>query len=139
MVGRTPVGETARLTVLRGGKEIALDVEIGQLPDERGAQQSVPSGGGSSSTAPLGLTVEPLPSDLADSIGVPGGVLVAGVGKGPAYDAGIRTRDVITEINRKAVSSVADFRKVIKTLPEGRAVSVRVVRQGRAIYLVMKP
>ncbi|WP_239985747.1 DegQ family serine endoprotease [Marinobacter salexigens] len=138
MVGRTPVGESARLTVLRGGKEITLNVEIGQLPDERSAQQSAPSGG-SSSTAPLGLTVEPLPSDLADSIGVSGGVVVTNVGRGPAYNAGIRARDVITEINRKAVSSVEDFRKVVRALPEGRAVSVRVVRQGRAVYLVMKP
>ncbi|MBK1886898.1 DegQ family serine endoprotease [Marinobacter sp. DY40_1A1] len=137
-VGRTPVGESARLTVLRGGKEITLDVEIGQLPDERGAQQASPSGS-NSSAAPLGLTVEPLPSELADSIGVSGGVIVTGVGRGPAYNAGIRARDVITEINRKAVSSVDDFRKVVRTLPEGRAVSVRVVRQGRAIYLVMKP
>ncbi len=138
MVGRTPVGETARLIVLRGGKEIALDVEIGELPDEGSARQAAPSGGGSS-TAPLGLTVEPLPSDLADSIGVSGGVVVTGVGRGAAYNAGIRARDVITEVDRKAVSSVEDFRKVVRTLPEGQAVSVRVVRQGRAIYLVMKP
>lgn len=138
MVGRTPVGETARLTVLRGGKEITLDVEIGQLPDERSAQQAAPSVG-SSSTSPLGLTVETLPADLADSVGVSGGVLVTEVGRGPAYNAGIRARDVITEINRKSVSSVEEFRKVVRGLPEGRAVSVRVVRQGRAIYLVMKP
>jgi len=138
MVGRTPVGETARLTVLRGGKEITLDVKIGQLPDEGGAQQT-PSTSGESSSAPLGLSVEPLPADLADSIGVSGGVVVTGVGRGPAYNAGIRERDVITEINRKAVSSVEDFRSVVRTLPEGRVVSVRVVRQGRAIYLVMKP
>jgi len=76
---------------------------------------------------------------LADSMGVSGGVVVTAVNRGPAYDAGIRARDVITEINRKAVSSVEDFRNAIGTLPEGRAVSVRVVRQGRAIYLVMKP
>ncbi|HDZ37279.1 MAG TPA: PDZ domain-containing protein, partial [Marinobacter sp.] len=138
MVGRTPVGETARLTVLRGGKEIELGVEIGQLPNERGAQQATPSVGGSSA-APLGLTVEPLPSNLADSIGVKGGVVVSGVGSGPAYTAGIRAGDVITEIDRNAITSVEEFQKVVRALPEGRAVPVRVVRQGRAIYLVMKP
>ncbi|MEH6563300.1 MAG: PDZ domain-containing protein, partial [Marinobacter sp.] len=138
MVGRTPIGDTARLMVLRSGKEITLDVEIGQLPDERGAQQAAPAESGSSAS-PLGLTVEPLPSDLADSIGVSEGVVVLSVNRGPAYDAGVRARDVITEINRKAVSSVEDFQKAVAALPEGRAVSVRVVRQGRAIYLVMKP
>lgn len=138
MVGRTPVGESARLTVLRGGKEINLNVDIGQLPNEKGTQQQSSSDSGES-TSPLGLTVESLPADLADSIGVSGGVLVTDVGRGPAYNAGIRVRDVITEINREAVSSVKEFREVAKALPEGRAVSVRVVRQGRAIYLVMKP
>lgn len=138
MVGRAPVGETASLKVLRGGDEITLDVEIGKLPDERGTQQASPGNGGSS-TAPLGLSVEPLPADLADAAGVTGGVLVTEVGRGPAYDAGIRARDVITEINRQTVSSVDEFRQVVRGLPEGRAVSVRVVRQGRAIYMVMKP
>ncbi|MGO1501069.1 MAG: DegQ family serine endoprotease [Marinobacter sp.] len=138
MVGRTSVGETARLTVLRGGEKITLDVEIGQLPDENNAQQPA-SSESSSTTSPLGLTVEPLQPDLADSLGVSGGVVVTGVNRGPAYNAGIRARDVITEIDREAVSTVEDFQQAIKALPEGRAVSVRVVRQGRAIYLVMKP
>ena len=47
--------------------------------------------------------------------------------------------DIITEINRKQVRSVDEFRKVVAGLPDNRAVSVRIVRQGRAIYLVMKP
>lgn len=137
MVGRTPVGDKAHLTVLRGGKEITLNLKIGQLPDEGGSQQASPADD-NSATAPLGLTVEPLPTEFAESIGISSGVLVTDVSRGPAYNAGIRARDVITEINRETVSSVDDFRKVIQSLPEDRAVSVRVVRNGRAIYLVMK-
>ena len=30
-------------------------------------------------------------------------------------------------------------REVVEALPKDRAVSVRVIRQGRAVYLVMKP
>jgi serine protease Do len=85
------------------------------------------------------MMVEPLPADLADSLGVRSGVLVANVTRGPAFDAGIRARDVITEINRQKVTSVEDYQKVVASLPDNKAVSVRVVRQGRAIYLVMKP
>jgi len=140
MVGRTPVGDTARLKVLRGGKEIMLDVKIGQLPGDDQAQSQAPAGNnGGSSSAPLGMTIEPLPAELADSLGVPGGVVVTGIGRGPAFEAGIRPKDVITEINRREIRSVADFREVVSSLPEGRAVSVRIVRQGRALYLVMKP
>lgn len=137
MVGRTSVGDKAQLTVLRGGKVITLNLKIGQLPDEGSNQQASPADD-NSATAPLGLTVEPLPTEFAESIGISSGVLVTDVSRGPAYNAGIRARDVITEINREAVSSVDDFRKVIQSLPEDRAVSVRVVRNGRAIYLVMK-
>nr|WP_236954006.1 DegQ family serine endoprotease [Marinobacter salinus] len=140
MVGRTPIGETARLTILRGGEEMTIGVEIGQLPEQGGVQQSAPSSNnGGTSAAPLGLTVKSLPAELAESLGVEGGVVVADVARGPALDAGIRPRDVITEINREKVASVDDFRDVVASLPDDRAVSVRVVRQGRAIYLVMKP
>lgn len=140
MVGRTAVGETANLTVLRGGEEIQLQVEIGRLPDQGGQQASAPAGDtGSPASAPLGMAVEPLPTDLADAMGVEGGVLVTNVARGPAAEAGIRPRDVITEINRQEVDSVDQFREVVRGLPEGKAVSVRVVREGRALYLVMKP
>lgn len=140
MVGRTAVGESARLTVLRNGDEIDVDVTIGKLPEQGGtAQPDNQPESGSSSAAPLGMTVEPLPAEMADAIGVKGGVVVTQVGPGPAYRAGIRPRDVITEINRKPVSSVSDFKDVVESLPDGRAVSVRVIREGRASYLVMKP
>ncbi len=141
MVGRTPVGETAALRVLRGGKEIDVDVEIGRLPEDGEVRQAAPSGGSSDpSSAPLGLNIEPLPDEIADSWELTsGGVLVTDVAPGPARDAGIRADDVITELNRKPVGSVDDFREVVESLPDDSAVSVRVVRQGRASYFVMKP
>lgn len=140
MVGRTPIGETAQLTVLRGGEEIELDVEIGKLPEQGGEKKAAPSdSSGDSSSAPLGMLVEPIPAELADSLGVDGGVVVSDIARGPAFEAGIRPRDVITEINREKVTSVEEFREVIEALPKDRAVSVRVIRQGRAVYLVMKP
>nr|WP_297399007.1 DegQ family serine endoprotease [uncultured Marinobacter sp.] len=139
MVGRTPVGETAQLTILRSGQEMLLGVKIGKLPEEGGSPAVAPEQGGGSSVEPLGMTVEPLPAELAGSLGVSGGVLVTNVVRGPAFEAGIRPRDVITEINRKPVSSVEAFRDVVSGLPDDRAVSVRIVREGRALYLVMKP
>ncbi|OJT01111.1 DegQ family serine endoprotease [Marinobacter nauticus] len=140
LVGRTPVGESARLTVLRGGREIELDVIIGRLPED-GDDSSDPVVGENNAPSqdPLGLAVESLTPEQASAAGVQGGVLVTRVGQGPAAEAGIRSRDIITEINREQVRSVEDFRNATRKLPSNRAVSVRIVRQGRAIYLVMKP
>ncbi|PXX90471.1 serine peptidase [Marinobacter vulgaris] len=141
MVGRTPIGETASLDVLREGKQISLDVEIGKLPEEgqERASATPDNGSGGPSSAPLGMTVEPLPEDVKSSLDISEGVLVSDVAQGPAMTAGIRPQDVITELNRRPISSVKDFREAVASLPEDSAVSVRVVRQGRAIYLVMKP
>lgn len=140
MVGRTPVGETASLEVMREGKQITLDVEIGELPEEGQERAGAPSQGPDSpSSSPLGMTVEPLPDDARDSLGISGGVLVSDLSPGPAANAGIRPGDVITELNRRPVNSVEDFRDAAESLPDDSAVSVRVVREGRAIYLVMKP
>ncbi|MDL0430554.1 DegQ family serine endoprotease [Marinobacter sp. TBZ242] len=140
MVGRTPVGETASMEVMREGRQITLDVEIGKLPEEGEARASAPASSSPGlSSAPLGMSVEPLSDEIRDSLGVSDGVVVSDIAQGPALTAGIRPGDVITELNRRPIGSVKDFREAVASLPEDSAVSVRVVRQGRAIYLVMKP
>lgn len=138
MVGRTPVGESANLEVLREGRRIDLDVVIGKLPEGNDiAGATSPSTG--PSEGPLGMVVEPLPEELKSSLGIDSGVLVTNVSRGPALDAGVRPEDVITELDRRKITSVDAFREAVADLPEGKAVSMRIVRQGRATYLVMKP
>lgn len=138
MVGRTPVGDEVDLTVLRQGKQRNIEVEIGRLPEEETASAG-PGGPTGPSSGPLGMTVEPLPEQLASRLDIEGGVLVTEVGHGAAFQAGIRRNDVITELNRQPVNNIDDFRQAVDNLPSDRAVSVRIIRQGRASYLVMKP
>lgn len=137
-VGRTPVDEAATLTILRNGKNRELEVVIGRLPEEdepqAAAGDSTPP-----ATSPLGLKVEALTTEQKDALELEGGVVVTGVAEGPAQSAGIRPNDVITELNRQSVESVSQFYDVVASLSKGKAVPVRVVRQGQATYLVMKP
>lgn len=139
MVGRTPVGGTARMKVVRGGERLDLDVVIGQLPEEGESQPVEVGQSPESNAAPLGLVVEELPPKLQGTLGIHGGVIVVDVGRGPALDAGIRPKDVITEINRQQIDSIEGFRAAVQSLPDDSVVSVRVIRQGRATYLVMRP
>lgn len=138
MVGSTPVGETATLEILRGGDRQDIKVEIGRLPGDDTAQAE-PAPAQEPNGGPLGLTVEPLNEKTRKALDVDHGVLVTNVARGPALNAGIRPNDVITELNRKPVTSVSEFQAVASELPEDKAVSVRIVREGRATYLVMKP
>ncbi|MFW5824366.1 MAG: DegQ family serine endoprotease [Marinobacter sp.] len=137
-VGRASVGEEVDLTVLRQGDERTIEVEIGRLPeeDQASATPGAPSGQGDDA---LGMRVEPLPDRLASRLDIPGGVVVTDLTQGPAFQAGIRRNDVITELNRRTITSMEDYREALEKMPKDGAVSVRVIRDGRATYLVMKP
>ena len=57
---------------------------------------------------------------------------------GPAAEAGIDQGDVILEINRKPVSSVADAKAAIEA-SGGRPVLLLMSRKGQTIYVTVKP
>src|SRR6266403_2838231 len=61
------------------------------------------------------------------------GVIVAGVTKdSPAAKAGLKEKDVITEVNGQRVEGAAQFRRMIHEIPAGRAAQLTVWRDGRA-------
>src|SRR6266404_6108712 len=61
------------------------------------------------------------------------GVVVAGVTEdSPAAKAGLKEKDVITEVNGQRVEGAAQFRRIIHEIPAGRAAQLTVWRDGRA-------
>ena len=50
--------------------------------------------------------------------------------QGVAFQAGIRSGDILLQINRKDIKNIADFRKKVANLPTGRMIPVLVHRQG---------
>jgi serine protease Do len=82
----------------------------------------------------LGVQIKELSADLADRLGVPGkkGVVVREVfPESPAAKAGLKSGDVITAINGKAVKEGRVLQTVVAGLPLHKAVPVKVVREGR--------
>jgi serine protease Do len=82
----------------------------------------------------IGVTVQPMTSDLARSLAVDQvtGALVSNVQSGsPAEKAGIRRGDVITAINGETVKDGNDLRNHIAALQPGTRVDVRVLRNGK--------
>ena len=64
------------------------------------------------------------------------GVIVARVEDGtPAEEAGIQRGDVIREINRQKVRSMADFEKVTKDAKEGDRLTVLLQRGVMSLYV----
>jgi serine protease Do len=83
----------------------------------------------------LGVETQEVTAEKAKELKLPAerGVVVAGVTEdSPAAKAGLREKDVITEVNGQRVEGAAQFRRMIHEIPAGRAAQLTVWRDGRA-------
>lgn len=137
LVGRTRVGDSARVKILRNGKEKILKVRIGELPaDEAMSQGEKPA---ISSTDRLGLSVaDPSPEQRKALEIEKGGVLVTEVVPGAAASAGIQRGDVITRLDNKLVENSKQFKTLVEKLPAGKSVPMLVIRRSGPIFLALK-
>ncbi|HEY4818202.1 MAG TPA: PDZ domain-containing protein [Candidatus Acidoferrum sp.] len=82
----------------------------------------------------LGVETHEVTAEDAKELKLPAerGVVVAGVTKdSPAAKAGLKEKDVITEVNGQRVEGAAQFRRMIHEIPVGRAAQLTVWRDGR--------
>ncbi len=134
-VAMTRPGETVELLVLRDSKKKKVKATIGAMEaDENGHPIS------SNKLPELGMSLQKLTSDLAEQFGYAGahGVLVTDVISGSiAARAGIQRGNLIEEVNREAVETPAQVKRLIKE--SGRKVVLLLVRQGDASrFLALK-
>jgi|SRR5919108_1610317 C-terminal processing protease CtpA/Prc len=83
----------------------------------------------------LGVELHEVTSDTAKELKLPaerGVVLGSIVPDSPAAKAGLKENDVVTEINGQRVEGAAQFRRMIREIPAGRAAQITVWREGRA-------
>ncbi|RPI62337.1 MAG: Do family serine endopeptidase [Lysobacterales bacterium] len=131
--------ESVRVTVWREGRSRDLTVELGEAPNEPVAALNR-GGPGGQGTAPAGLTLRPLTDQDRAALQIPGdvaGVLVAAVAPGsPAAEKGLRQGDVITRVNREAVTNVAEAVAALNAAREGNGTALVLVRRGDAQQFV---
>ena len=91
--------------------------------------------------AMLGVTVQPVTGDLAQSLQLPDvhGALVNDVAaESPAARAGIETGDVITAVNGSQVQGSNELRNLVSSLTPGSTATVTVVRNGKTQQIPVK-
>jgi serine protease Do len=139
IVGAHPPGTRAEVVVSRNGKKKIFDVTLDSLESD-GEGNVLASTAGSGQSNALGLQVEPISDELRRSLGDPdGGVLITRVESDAAYRAGIRQGDVILMINNKAISDIAAFDRAVQSVPEGKAVALRVMSDGVTRFVAYTP
>jgi len=99
---------------------------------------SIPS---SRKEAKLGLDVQDVTAELAEKFKLKDtkGVLITKVEIGSlAQMEGLRDGDLIKEVNREEVAAVGDFTAAVARVKRGETVLLRLLRDNRAFYVVLK-
>ena len=135
VVGLMRVGETAELSILRGSQELSLEAIIKARPEEPQMASAEPSatvpGGGTEFAGAAFGPIDPM-SELSGKID---GVEVVDVQpESKAWAAGLRPGDVVTEVNRDAISDPDQFVDAIDDA-DGRV--LLHVRRGDAAFYVL--
>jgi serine protease Do len=128
-VAMAPLGRAAKLTVWRDKQEHSLSVVPREAPGERQVSR-------------LGFDVRPVTAEIASELGLRSteGVVVTRVEEASeAAEAGLRRGDVIVELNRESIKTLADFDRTTKSAKSGERMTVRVERGQSAFYLAFAP
>ncbi|WP_027857920.1 DegQ family serine endoprotease [Marinobacterium jannaschii] len=137
LVGGVKPGKSARLSVMRDGRKRSLSVKIGELPTTDALAQS-PAKPKQSDNNRLNVVVTELDEERRTKWNLSSGVVVQQVKKGPAADAGLMVGDVITMLNGQRIDSSRRFEQVVRELPNGRSVPMRIVRRGSPLFIPLK-
>ena len=135
-VAGTPVGRDVRLSVVRDGTPMTLTAKVAALD----AKEPREAESGERAKPTLGLAVQPLTPALAQQLGVKAtqGLVVQNVQDGsPAADAGFERGDVIVEVNKKPVKSVAELRESVDKHGKGKPMLFRIQRQDNSLFLTV--
>jgi serine protease Do len=129
-------GYKAKVEILRDGKKQQLIVELGEKKEDA-TLASLPK----EPETFLGLNVQNLTPELADRFRLKEdkGVLITKIEPNSPAEQDLREGDLIKEIDHEAVNTVEDFNRIAAKLKDNDDLLVRVVREGRAFYVVLKP
>lgn len=138
LVASLPPGATTKVEVVRDGQRLVVNVALSERR-ESVVMASLPQ---ARSEIKLGIDVQDLTAGLADKFKLreSRGVLVTKVDAGSLAQAeGLREGDLIKEVNRVEVAFVIDFTTAVAKVKHGETILLRVLRENRAFYVVLKP
>ncbi|MFY9911457.1 MAG: DegQ family serine endoprotease [Candidatus Sulfotelmatobacter sp.] len=139
-VGTMTPGTTVHLKVDRNGESRDFSFALGEAPTGKTAATNP---AGTPENSPMrGVQVDELTNDIRQQLGLKPsvkGVVVTNVADdSPAADAGLQRGDVIEQINRQPVNSVAEYQHLISEA--GKQSTVLLInRGGNTTFLVVQP
>ena len=147
MVSQTAPGTAVKFKVWRNNGERELTATLDEIkPSDLAGNIPPQEGGGTpdaSSSALSGVRVENLLPEKTRGLNIPStvrGVLVAQVeNDSAAFEAGLRPNMVIEEVNREAITSVAEFNGALKKAGNKKALLRVRTKAGGAGFILVNP
>jgi Do/DeqQ family serine protease len=146
-------GSRVTLDVVRNGQPTKVEVTLGTRPtgidwdqnspnaNNNGGNNDQGNNNGGNVTA-RGITVETLTPDLAQQVNAQPntkGVVVDSVDESsPAADAGVTRGTVIVAVDRKPVTSAADFKRLMSEA-SGKSVMLTIRQGGANFFVIVQP
>src|SRR5262249_37026662 len=139
LVSQADLNKKSDLEIVRGGKTIMVPVQIKEQPagyltgvakPQQPPTQQTPGQENEETGALGGINVGDLTPGLASQLDLPSGVhgvVVTGVDPDGGA-AELQKGDVIEQVNQQAITSVADYNKITKSLDPNQATVLSVCR-----------
>jgi len=135
-IGAIAPEQSVVIQLVRSGESIDVNVTIGHLP------KSVAGIGAAAEQGQyvkrIGLRVATLSSEKAQEWRIRNGIDILEVDAGVAKELGLKVGDVITSMANQRISSVQQFVELAATLPPQRSISLRIVREGRPLFVAFR-
>ena len=146
IAGMAP-GTSVNLKIFRNGHEQNSTVTLAELTNqnnrngEQGEEQGMNPGGGEKG-ALQGVSVQAISPELRRQLQIPAGthgVVVSDVDQSSAAaEAGLQQGDVIEQVNRKPVNTLAEFNAAVRTGGQNGSTLLLVHRGQGAVFIVVQ-
>ena len=130
-------GAKVQLDIMREGKEEAIALTLGELPDDLAGPTSFEKTGGILG----GMSVAPLNEMTREQFkihkNIQSGVIITQIEHGStAAQAGLKPGDVIVEMNRQPVRSIEDFQRIYSQTKDD--LLILISRRSNTFFLVLR-
>ena len=137
LIGSLTPGASAKIDVIRDLKHVTLSILLTERREAAAASTPPPA----RAEVKLGVDVQELTPSLAERFKLreTKGVVIMRIEPNSLAQAeGLREGDLIKEVNRSETSTVADYSAAISKSRRGDTILLRVLRETRAFYVVLK-
>jgi serine protease Do len=139
-VVRTKPGTSVPIEVIRGREKKSMSVTVAELDLAAEATSTPEEEAGTA--AGFGMTLQDVTPDIARQLRAPAGttgaVVVDVEPRSAAARGFVQPRDIILEVNRKAVASASDASRELQKVRSGQIATLLVQRGGQEVFLTVK-